>query len=123
MATFRFLLLLIDNFAQVGNLLAAKADLLSATQLEPTDKDVQALQQSIAAVEILDLTPAVSHLARGSLSEALPLLREVIAAAEAVGALSIAAHGYSYMGIALQQQGDISAAITCHERHLRLAEG
>ena len=117
-----FLLVVIWGL-QVGNLLAAKDDLASAAQLQPNNTDILELKQHVEEVEALSFRPAMYQLNRGEFADALPTLRKVIDAAEAAGALSVAAHGYSYMGIALSQQGKISEAIVAHERHLHLAEG
>ena len=107
----------------LGNLAAAKTDISLAASLRPEDNDVLSMQQHIVQVESLSFTAAIQQLMKGELADALALLRTVIDTAEAVGAIHIAAHGYSYMGIALQKQGNIPEAITCHERHLSLAEG
>ena len=95
----------------------------AAAYLAPEDSDVLVLQKEFAEAEALSFAAAMTQLQSGELAKALPLLRKVIAAAEAVGALKAAAHAHSYMGIALQQQGDILQAIKCHERHLHIAKG
>jgi tetratricopeptide (TPR) repeat protein len=111
------------NTPQVGKLDAAKRDLATAAQLQPDDTDLQVMQQRVVETEGLSFAAAMNQLVSGDFAGAVPVLRKVIESAEDAGALAVAAHGYSYLGIALSQQGDVSHAITCHERHLRLAEG
>jgi tetratricopeptide (TPR) repeat protein len=115
--------LTVFNTPQVGKLDAAKRDLATAAQLQPDDTDLQAMQQRVVETEGLSFAAAMNQLVSGDFAGAVPVLRKVIESAEDAGALAVAAHGYSYLGIALSQQGDVSDAITCHERHLRLAEG
>jgi len=115
--------LTVFNTSQVGKLDAAKRDLATAAQLQPDDTDLQAMQQRVVESEGLSFAAAMNQLVNGDFAGAVPVLRKVIESAEDAGALAVAAHGYSYLGIALSQQGDVSHAITCHERHLRLAEG
>ena len=116
-------MLTVFNTSQVGKLDAAKRDLAAAAQLQPDDADLQAMQQHVVETEGLSFAAAMNQLVSGDFAGAVPILRKVIESAEDAGALAVAAHGYSYLGIALSQQGDVSSAITCHERHLRLAEG
>jgi len=91
--------------------------------LPEDDSDLEALRKQMAEAQAVSFSAGVAKLMQGEHGEALPLLQTGIDAAQAAGALKVVAHGYSYMGIAHQQQGNISQAIKCHERHLRLAEG
>ena len=110
--------------AQVGDAAAASADVATAAQLLPEDdSDLGTLRRQVAEAQAVSFAAGAAKLMHGELAEALPLLQAGVDAAEAAGALKVAAHGYSYMGIAHQQLGDFSRAIKCHERHLHLAEG
>ena len=109
----------------LGDLPAARKDLNAAAELQDGDlsADVSTMHQHIVRAEQLSLDAAVAQLECGKVDEAVKMLQQAIDEAEEIGALNVAAHGYSYKGIAHQQQGDISTAITCHKRHHGLAKG
>eukprot|EP00960_Hanusia_phi_P021139 624157-Hanusia_phi.AAC.1 len=109
----------------LGEYERAKEDVDRMLELEPQDQEGRELSSFISNViqGHLNFNDTMRLFEEGDMARASQNLERIASTARKIGAFKVAAHAESYRGIAMQMQNRLEEALSCHQRHAKLAEG